>query len=263
MVSNAERLAESKLNYEGKTFTSNNCGEFEVISYSNKRNILIKFKLTGYETNVEVSQIKNGSIKDRMFPEVMGIGVVGDSITKVNGKHTKEYALWRGVLERCYNPKKHLKLPTYIGCSVSDNFKYFPCFEKWCSKQVGFDLTDENSKPFHLDKDLLIKGNKVYSEDTCVFVPQEINNLLTKPTIAVNGYPVGVHYCKAKNTYIAQISRGTVGKGLGSFDTPEEAFHVYKQAKEDHIKDVANKWKDQIDPRVYNALMNYQVEITD
>lgn len=263
MANNAERLAESKLKYEGKTFTSNNCGEFEVISYSNKRNILIKFKLTGYETNVEASQIKNGSIKDRMFPEVMGIGVVGDSITKVNGKHTKEYALWRGVLERCYNPKKHLKLPTYTGCSVSDNFKYFPYFEKWCSNQVGFDLTDENGKPFHLDKDLLIKGNKVYSEDTCVFIPQEINNLLTKPTRVVNGCPVGVHYCKKRNMYIAQISRGTVGKCLGSFDTPEEAFYVYKQAKELYIKDVANKWRLNLDPRAYEALMCYKIEISD
>ena len=69
MANNAERLAESKLKYEGKTFTSNNCGEFEVISYSNKRNILIKFKLTGYETNVEASQIKTGLLKIECFPK--------------------------------------------------------------------------------------------------------------------------------------------------------------------------------------------------
>ena len=50
---------------------------------------------------------------------------------------------------------------------------------------------------------------------------------------------------------------------MGTYITPEEAFCAYKQAKEAHIKDVANKWKDKIDPRVYDALVSYQVEITD
>ena len=50
---------------------------------------------------------------------------------------------------------------------------------------------------------------------------------------------------------------------LGVYNTPGEAFLAYKQAKEAYIKEVANKWKDQIDPRAYNALINYQVEITD
>ena len=45
--------------------------------------------------------------------------------------------------------------------------------------------------------------------------------------------------------------------------TPEEAFLAYKKDKEAYIKDVANKWKDKIDPRAYEALMNYEVEITD
>ena len=52
-------------------------------------------------------------------------------------------------------------------------------------------------------------------------------------------------------------------KWLGGFDTPEEAFLAYKQAKEAYIKEVANKWKGQIDPKVYEALMNWNVEITD
>lgn len=261
MANNAERLAKNKLEYEGNVFVSNNCGEFTVVSYRNKRDVLIKFTQTGYEVKVELSQIKKGTVKDRMFPEVMGIGIVGDSVTKVNGKHTKEYTLWRGILERCYNPKKHLKLPTYVGCSVSESFKYFPHFEDWCNKQISFGLLDNNGKTFHLDKDLLFKGNKIYSEDTCVFVPQEINNLLTKPKLTVNGYPVGVHYDKALSKYIAQVSLGAKMKGLGSFDTPEEAFKVYKQAKEAYIKEVANKWKSVLDQRAHQALIHYEIEI--
>ena len=50
---------------------------------------------------------------------------------------------------------------------------------------------------------------------------------------------------------------------LGAYDCPTKAFLVYKDAKEAFIKEVANKWKGKIDPRVYEALLNYQVEITD
>ena len=50
---------------------------------------------------------------------------------------------------------------------------------------------------------------------------------------------------------------------LGYYDSSEEAFYAYKAAKEAYIKEVFNEWKYQIEPRVYEALMKYQVEITD
>lgn len=50
---------------------------------------------------------------------------------------------------------------------------------------------------------------------------------------------------------------------LGYFDTPEEAFYAYKPVKEAYIKALAEKWKDQIDTRAYEALMNWTIEITD
>jgi hypothetical protein len=188
---------------------------------------------------------------------VCGVGINDRSCpAKVNGKITKEYTMWKSMLERCYSEKVHEKYPTYIGCSVSDNFNYYHLFHAWCQTQVGF-----GKEGYQLDKDLLIKGNKVYSEHTCVFIPKSLNLLLTKRTLDRGLLPIGV--TKQGSKFKAQCS--LVGKRiyLGLFDTPELAFEVYKTFKEAHIKEQTEVYKDSIDPRAYLVLLNYEVSIDD
>ena len=110
----------------------------------------------------------------------------------------------------------------------------------------------------------MIKGNKIYSEDTCVFIPKDINLLLTKCTATRGEHLIGVSWCKRDKVFRATVSRNK-GKQehLGFFKTELEAFNAYKKAKEAFIKEQANKWKSQIDIRAYNALMNYEVNIDD
>ena len=247
------------MKYEGKIFKTIKYGDLVVTKYINNHNVCVKFINTNYETTAHICHIRNGLVKDRLFPSLHGVGVVGDASTTVDGIVLKECTLWRGVIGRCYNNEFHKKSPTYADCSVSEKFKYYPYFQEWCNKQIGF-----NEDGWHLDKDILIKGNKVYSEDTCCFVPQEINGLFIKRDAARGDLPIGVWFDKQKGKYQADVSVGRKKrKRLGSFSTPEEAFQIYKEAKEAYIKEVANKWKDYIDQRAYNALMNYEVEITD
>ena len=148
------------------TFKTKNYGDLVVIKYINHAEVIVKFVETGYETVTHMSQVRNGKVKDRLLPTAFGVGVVGDEITKVNSKFLKEYDLWRGMLRRCYDTNLHKNHSTYLNCTVSDNFKHYPFFKGWCSKQIGF-----GNEGWHLDKDILFKGNKVYSEDTCCFVP--------------------------------------------------------------------------------------------
>ena len=246
------------MKYEGKIFKTTKYGDLVVTKYINNHNVCVKFINTNYETTAHICHIRNGLVKDRLFPSLHGVGVVGDAPITVGGIVLKEYALWKRVIGRCYDSEFHKKSPTYADCSVSENFKYYPYFQEWCNKQIGF-----NEDGWHLDKDILIKGNKVYSEDTCCFVPQEINGLFIKRDAARGDLPIGVWYHKRDRKYAAQVSRFKENIRLGYFSTPEEAFYTYKTAKELYIKDIANKWKDQVDPRVYEVLMNYQVEITD
>ena len=114
-----------------------------------------------------------------------------------------------------------------------------------------------------LNKDILQKGNKLYSKDTCCFVPAEVNNLLTKSDKARGEWPVGVCFERPRGKFMAKLRINGKQKFLGLFTTPEEAFQAYKLAKEAQIKVVAEKWKHQLDERVYLALMAYEVNIDD
>ena len=248
----------------GKVCKSKSSGDFKIVKYNNSKSVEIQFLKTGYEATVELGNIRSGLIKDPYLPSVHGVGISGTKyLIRVNGVLTKEYELWKSMLQRCYSTTLKKQRPTYIGCEVSDKFKSYEYFYEWCHKQIGF-----GNDGWHLDKDLLtkgnIKGNKVYSESTCVFIPREINQLLVKCEASRGEHLIGVHWCNTKKAFVAQVGKNK-GKQeyLGYFKSELEAFNAYKQAKESYIKEQAEKRKSQIDPRVYNALMNYQVEITD
>lgn len=247
---------------EGDIFKTKRYGDLVVTKYVNSQDIHVMFINTGYQTVTRASYIRQGLVKDKLSRSIYGVGITGDTELKVNGQYLKEYMLWKSVLRRCYSDYCHNTQPTYAECSMSKDFQYFPYFVEWCSKQKGFDSLDEKGRLFSLDKDILTKGNNVYSEDTCCFVPYEINNSFLKRGNKRGEYLIGVY--KSKDRFTAQLSKGkSIQIFLGSFSTEIEAFNVYKQAKEAHIKSLANKWKDQIDPRVYEALVKYEVEITD
>lgn len=181
----------------------------------------------------------------------------------VNKSVTIEYEAWKGMLRRC--TKNYWdKYPTYLGVTCSENFKSFSFFYEWFHKQQNSSATDSQGSKWCLDKDLLTRGNKVYSEGKCCFIPQRINSLLTKRDTSRGEYLVGVYWHKKLSKYKSQCS---IGKGkrkhLGYFSTEQEAFLAYKTFKELLIKQVANEYKHQIDERAYAALMAYEVNEND
>ena len=244
----------------GKVCKSNSSGDFKIVKYNDAKDVEIQFVNTSFETSATLGNIRNGEVKDLYSPSVYGVGVLGTKYpSKVNGVLTKEYEIWRSMIQRCYSDIFKNKRPTYKDCKCSENFKSFEYFHEWCNKQVGF-----GNEGWQLDKDLLIKGNKVYNEYSCVFLPREINQLLVKRENMRGKYLIGVHWCNINKVFVAQASKNK-GKSerLGIFKTEIEAFKAYKTAKDSFVKEQANKWKGQIDPRAYEALMNYTVEITD
>ena len=244
----------------GKVCKSLNSGDFKILKYNDATNVEIQFSKTGLEMVAQLGHIRSGKVKDPYSPSVCGVGIIGTKYPiTVNGRTTKEYMLWCHMLERCYSDTYQKKQPTYKGCKVSDKFKSYEYFYEWCHKQIGF-----NNKDWQLDKDLIIKGNKVYDENTCVFLPNEINSLLTKRTALRGKHLIGVSWNKKDNAFVARVNKNK-GKQekLGLFNTELEAYNAYKTAKESFVKEQANKWKGQIDDRAYYALMNHTVEITD
>lgn len=168
-------------------------------------------------------------------------------------KHKEAYSHWHGMISRCYGTIELEKRPTYTDCSVCEEWLDFPNFIDW--------FYQHHKEGWHLDKDILVKGNKVYSPDTCCFVPSEINGLFAKCNAIRGKYPIGIQFFRG--VYIAGMRKDMKRVYLGRSKDLQTAFNIYKQAKEDWIKVKADKWKDQLEPRVYEALYNYKVEITD
>lgn len=183
--------------------------------------------------------------------------------SRTNGRIVKEYRTWKDMLRRC-TKKFELEWPSYSGCTVSENFRDYSYFYEWCQEQVGFGNTEDSGKLWCLDKDLLVKGNKLYSEDTCVFIPLRVNGLIVKRDKARGDHPIGVTFDKERGKFFVQCGTGKGTKSnLGRYDTVEEAFQVYKAFKEAYIKQVANNYKHLIDERAYQALINYEVNEND
>lgn len=247
------------IDHTGEILTSSKGEEFVIIKYTNANDVDVLFKNNVIIKGRSYDSLKKGSISNPYHPSLYGVGYIGEGFFKsccYENKHTKHYSLWKSMLRRCYVNKQKDIQPSYRICTADEHWHNFQNFAEWF---------DENWKPYmegwHLDKDILQKSNKVYSPETCCFVPQEINKLFTKRKTKRGKYPIGV--VKVGNKFQAQISLRGNYVYLGIFDTIELAFQVYKTAKEGYIKEIADEWKNLIDTRVYDAIYNYQVEITD
>ena len=242
--------------FVGETYKNNKGYIGKVVEYINARKVKIRFvDEYSFEKFFEASDIRNGTFSNPFHRSTLGLGYMGDGEFKAKdkGKTTIEYNLWSAMMTRSYCPNYHEKFPTYIGCSVAEEFLNYQDFANWINLQPNF-----KKKGFVLDKDLLVRGNKVYSPETCCLIPQEINSFIASTKRKNPDYPVGVSKTLS-NRYTASLDT----KHLGTYDSMVEAFSVYKIAKENKAKRIAFEWKDQIDPRAYNALMKYEVYIDD
>ena len=211
------------------------------------------------------NNFKKGTVKCPYEPRYYNIGYLGEGKYKVreDGKNKKEFEVWYRMLERCYDPKYQEKHTTYKGCKVEDYLLNFQHMAEWINKNY-YEIPDER---MHLDKDILCKGNKIYSRDKCIFVPEGINKLFTKCDKNRGKNPIGVSPTSS-GKYRAYCNDG-YGKMdyLGTYSTKEEAFQAYKKYKEKIIKETIDSYEGIIPEPFYSrlreAMYNYEVEIDD
>ena len=245
----------------------NNFGSKTIISeYRNNKDIDVYFPEYDWTfKRAQYNQFKRGNIKCPYEPRYYGKGYLGEGKYKMseNGKLKKEYKIWYRMIQRCYDPKFQEREPTYKGCKVEDYLLNFQNMGEWIENNY-YEVPGER---MHLDKDILCKGNKIYSRDTCIFVPQRINSLFAKCNKSRGKNPIGVHPNSSGN-YQVHCNNG-YGKQikLGTYSTKAEAFRVYKEYKEKVIKEVIDSYEGIIPEPHYSklreAMYNYKVEIDD
>lgn len=246
----------NKISRVGEKYPTREGDEVEIIEYFSSNSVTLKFKNGTITKNNQFSPVKRGTVKNPNTPSACSVGYMGQGIfkSKDNNKVVVAHQTWINMLKRCYSEAYQIKYPSYIGVVVCESWKCYQNFAKW--------YYENYVNGWHLDKDILCKECRIYSPKTCCFVPHKINTLITNNKKDRGDLPIGVTIKGDK--YISQSrqsSKKTIN--LGAFDTPERAFQVYKEAKEKYIKNVTEKYKENLSPNVYKILINYIVKITD
>ena len=246
----------------GKEFETTRFGKCTVLEYENNEKVTVLFHNPINIVTCTLGSLNSGSVKNPMFPLVCGKGYIG--VGKYSTKDKKPYALWRSMLERAYSVRMQALNPTYKGVEVCKEWLNFQNFASWCETQKFFNAKDKNGRCYEIDKDLLVRGNKIYSPETCCFIPREVNIFLVKRQNDRGSFPIGVTFCKERGNFMAFCTVDDVPrKYLGRFKTPEEAFLAYKKAKEAYAKVLIGKWDGAVDERVIKALREYSVSMGD
>jgi hypothetical protein len=234
-----------------------------IIKYEGKNDVYIQFDDEyKYVYKTTYSDFLHREIRNPYDKSVCNMGYIGVGIYKsrIKGQKTKVYNIWEDMIRRCYSYNKY---QTYKDCIVSDIWLNFQNFAQWYEQNYY----EVNNRKMCLDKDILVKGNKIYSPNKCVFVPDYINSLFIKCNANRGEYPIGVIFDKERNKFIASCSiienNKIKNKFLGRYKVAEEAFYAYKTFKENYIQKVAEFYKQDIPDELYTAMINYKVEITD
>jgi len=226
-----------------------------VIEYVNAKNVTVAFD-NGYKKKIAWSTFLSGEVQSVYDRTVYGVGYLGEGpYTAMDGrKQRKAYSLWLSILDRGYSEKTKKKHTTYKDCTVVEEWHNFQNFAKWFYDNYY----EIEGHTMNLDKDILVRGNKCYGPDTCVFVPQQINKLFIKLDNPARRLPLGVHFHKATKRYYASIN--VTGRLIRKqFATAEEAARCYIEIKEAHIKAMAEKYKDEIPNKLYEAMITFRL----
>lgn len=177
---------------------------------------------------------KGGIVVDRQ--DNIGNWIVSFNVTTETSYiqyYTEAGKLWNLMKTRCSDTCRYsVEKPTYKNCE--NNFRGFQSFVEWCHAQEAYQLTDASGK-WQLDKDVLIRGNKIYSPETCAFVPPYINGILGN-CVKKTELALGVTFRHRCNKFVSQSNVDGKRKYLGQFDCIELAHRAWQVSKVEAIK---------------------------
>lgn len=239
----------------GVEFETNSCGKCRVVEYTNAKDLVVEFEEYPCRVRCTLSHLRLREVSNPMYPSCYGVGYIGVGEFRPT-KNNVAYKIWMGVLDRCYGRKE--RYPAYEDVTVCEEWLNFQNFAEWFYFQEHSQSKDHNGRLYNLDKDILVKGSRIYSPETCCFVPNEVNTCINRKNRGLTNVRQ-----MSKFRWSSRINRFGKEKHLGSFETKLEDFVAYKEAKSAYVAEVAEKWRGKIDDKVYQALLEWKIEITD
>lgn len=198
---------------------------------------------------------------------VCGVGIYekGKYLATTNCKMTKEYDTWKHMLHRCYSEKYHIDYPTYIECTVCDEWLIFQNFARWFNTAHPSD-----GGKYELDKDLKNPGNKIYSPENCLFVHHNVNNFILGNNKIRGECLIGVYWHKRKEKYISRCKNPITREMeyLGSFSDELDAHLMWRERKSElayklammqsdiNVGSAILRWKDMLDMNLIHTYRN-------
>ena len=250
----------------GDVLKNNDGDEFKIIEYIDAHNVVIEWPCCQQDVMTS-GNIRSGGVAYYNRITVQGIGYLGYGRFVHGNRKLKDGQLfipkhlhrhWRHLISRTCGDKPD----RYEDATMDSKWYNLQNFLEWAVKQIGNSKVEENGRYWCIDKDILVEGNKHYSESTCLFVPNDINVFFARKDIGNTGY-LGVNYIKpatkgAKEGHIARCHNNGERQYLGYFDTAYEAYLAYRTAKINAAKELADRFKGEVDVRVTDALLNYE-----
>lgn len=242
-----------------------------VIDYRDANHVTVKFD-SGYITNAKWYRLVEGTVKDKFTYQISYLNEILDANPyDGHGKETKGYREFHNMHIRCFDKQYKKQRPTYNDVTCCEEWNYFSNYLSWREQQPNLKYLEDTGKRFELDKDILKKGNKIYSPENCCLVPATVNQVFNRHVRHRGDLPIGVTWNSNRTYVIAKWNDPIENRAYWSTTYPatmegiQIAFNEYKIHKEEIIKKVAQIELDKktITKECYDAMMQYEVEFTD
>ena len=249
----SQRLGETRENTQGSKMT--------IIAYRETKDIDVQFENGFVVDHTQYHLFERGTILDPFSPTLYGVGYMGMRTDYGDSKkYSKQHEVWSSMMKRCYN-ENCARHPWYEECTVAEEWHNFSNFLKWYDDHY-YELPEGMGR-IELDKDFKVKECRVYSPDTCLLIPQRINGAKPKTRTTDREFPIGMTYQANRHKYRVRINQDGKDTVIGYYDTVEDAFSVLKREKEKELRRLADLYKPYIPDEVYQAVINYEISITD
>lgn len=227
----------------GDTKTTNQGYEIQVVSYTDYHNIEVEFVGFQYKMWVDGSTLSSGGVRYPFHKTLFGVGYLGE-VDSNSPHYSKIAARWRHLIRRLFSPSDGHK--HYADCSICDEWLNFSNFYTWTMQQ-----TQGNIDELDLDKDILSNYTKVYSPETCTFIPIGLNRSLYSIDKTEGGW-----YDEYGKRWRTAITCEETGKQIyTTYSSKKEAENGYAITKADRYLKLAETYKDKIKVHVYEALV--------